>query len=272
MISTESVSLTLSQRFHLDAYGYVLLEGVLTPGEVERMKAALYRMREDPDLEAKRVYLNHRKAHSIHMGNLVEYDPALLEYAVHPKLIPRVEELVGGTVRLEETEAIINRRAPDFDDARWEGRRTLPLGFHRGCAPSWGTFTERGRFHCLFVKTLAYLTDVGPDDGGTAVIPGSHRMPWPEREMIEAATADESLIHQVTAKAGDVLLFPEALIHSTTAIRGDRERVILVSGYTPPMMREWPGNEVRTEFIAGLPEDIRPIVSGEKSWHWERKY
>src|SRR4051794_28016083 len=100
----ESPTLTPAQRFHLDAYGYILLEGVLSPGEVERMKAALYRMREDPDLEAKRVYLNHRKPHSVHMGNLVEYDPALLEYAAHPKLIPLVEELVGGTVRLEETE------------------------------------------------------------------------------------------------------------------------------------------------------------------------
>ena len=62
--------------------------------------------------------------------------------------------------------------------------------------------------------------------------------------------------------AGSVLLFAEALIHSTTAIRSDKERVILISGYTPPMVREWPGNEVSPEFIETLPEDIRPLISG----------
>ena len=41
--------LTLAQRFHFDAYGYVLLENVLTPAEVARMKSALYRMKADPD-------------------------------------------------------------------------------------------------------------------------------------------------------------------------------------------------------------------------------
>src|SRR5947209_2502151 len=93
-------ALTLAQRFHLDAYGYVLLRGALAADEVSRMKAALYRMRADPDLGAKRVYATRRGDHHILMGHLVEYDPALLEYAVHPRLVPLAEELVGGAVRL----------------------------------------------------------------------------------------------------------------------------------------------------------------------------
>ena len=90
--------------------------------------------------------------------------------------------------------------------------------------------------------------------------------------MIEAAMSDDKLIHQVEATAGSVLLFPESLIHSTTAIRSDKERVILVAGYTPPMVREWPGNEVSSEFVETLPEEIRPLISGSDSWHWKRKY
>src|SRR5438132_3148791 len=34
------VRLTLAQRFHFDAYGYVLLKNVLAPDEISRMKAA----------------------------------------------------------------------------------------------------------------------------------------------------------------------------------------------------------------------------------------
>src|SRR5918994_34299 len=122
----ERPSLTLAQRFHLDVYGYVLLENMLTADEVTRMKSALYRMKADPRLEAQRVYTHRHGDHHTLFGHLVEYDPALLEYAVHPKLIPLVEELVGGAVRLEESEAIINRRRPDADVEALRKRRTHP--------------------------------------------------------------------------------------------------------------------------------------------------
>jgi hypothetical protein len=97
-------------------------------------------------------------------------------------------------------------------------------------------------------------------------------MSWPQKEMIQAAMEDERLIHQITASAGSVLLFPESLIHSTTEIVSDRERVILVSGYTPTMMREWMGNEISAEFIETLPEKIRPLISGSDNWNWRRNY
>ena len=131
---------------------------------------------------------------------------------------------------------------------------------------------NQDKFHCVFVKTLAYLTDVGPDDGGTSLIPGSHRLTWQQSRIIKAAMADDGLLYQVEAKAGDVILFAESLIHSTTEIRSDNERTILVAGYTPTMFQPWPGNEVDPDFIDSLPEDIQPIISGSGSWHWERNY
>jgi hypothetical protein len=262
--------LTAAQRLQLDVNGYVLLERVLTPDEVGAMRAALYRLHGEPDLARHRVYARRTGGHYALFGHLVEYDPALLRYAAHPALVPLVEEVVGGSVRLEESEAIINRRDPSADVAALRARRYHPLGFHTGTRHGWGTYEEGGRFHCLFVKTLAYLTDVGPDDGGTTVIPGSHRLSWPQQAIIDAALADDRLVRQIVAPAGSILLFPESLVHSTTAILSDRERVILVSGYTPPMLREWPGNEISPEFVAALPEAQRPLISGSESWHWRR--
>jgi hypothetical protein len=276
MVETSAVtgvSLTPAQRFHFDAYGYVVLERVLSSNEVEAMREALYRLRADRERVAKGIYVNHESDFSIHLGNVVVYDPALTHYAVHPKLIPLVEEVVGGSVRLEESEAIINRRDPNADVASLRDKGIVPLGFHTGTRHGWGTYLEREKFHCLFVKTLAYLTDVGPGDGGTAVIPGSHRMGWVQDEMIQAAMSDPSrLIRQVEAPAGSVILFAESLIHSTTAIYSDNERVICVSGYTPPMLREWPGNELPVAFLAMQSEQARRILSGSESWHWRRNY
>jgi hypothetical protein len=263
--------LTPSQRLHFDVYGYVVLDNVLTPDEVAAMKDALYRLKAEPDLAAHRVYVNKRDDYMFHVGHLLEYDPALLDFVVHPGLIPAVEEVVGGNVRVEETEAVINRRDARMQPADWGTRHSVPTGFHTGTQHGWGTYIENNHFHSLFVKTIAFLTDVGPDDGGTAVIPGSHRLSWPQQEIIDAALAgDESLIHQVEAHAGSVLLFSESLVHSTTAIRSDKERVILITGYTPPMMREWPGNEISTAFAASLPAHLKPIVTGNDAWPWRR--
>ena len=115
MENGDAICLTPAQRLHFDIYGFVLLENVLNADEVERMKGALYRIKADENLDATRVYARGRSEHHVLFGNLVEYDPALLEYAAHPKLVPLVEEVVGGAVRLEETEAIINSRNPEME-------------------------------------------------------------------------------------------------------------------------------------------------------------
>jgi hypothetical protein len=269
------IRLTPAQRLHFDIYGYVLLDQILTPDEVTQMKEALYRIkaRSDEELRQRRIYFRRRGDWHLHVGHVLEDDPALLTFATHPKLVPLVEDIVGGAVRVEETEAIVNRRDPEADVEVLRQRKVNPTGFHTGTRHGWGTYEEQHNLHCLFVKTLAYLTDVGPDDGGTTVIPGSHRLSRPQRDIIAAAMADpDRLVHQVQARAGSVLLFAESLIHSTTAIVSDVERVILVTGYTPPMLREWPGNEVSPAFVESLPEHLRPIVSGSDSWHWRRHY
>jgi Phytanoyl-CoA dioxygenase (PhyH) len=262
------VALTASQWLQLDVYGFVLIDGVLKHEEIRRMKDALYRLKTEPDLDALGVYVNRRNDHLFHVGHVLEYDPALLEYAAHPRLTALAGEVVGGKVRVEETEAIINSRDPALGSGAEHRPRVVPTGFHTGARHGWGTYYENHHFHSLFVKTLAYLTDVGPDDGGTAVIPGSHRLSAPEPEIIAAALADERLVHQVEARAGSVLLFPESLVHSTAEVRSERERVVLITGFTPPMMRVWPGNEPSPAFVASLPDEVGALVTGADNWAW----
>jgi len=257
-----------AQRLQFDVQGFVLLENVLDVDEIERMKSALYRLRAEPDLDAHRVYVNRRTDTHFHVGHLIEYDPALLEYATHPKLLPLVQEIVGGPIRLEESEAVINSRDPGTEAWDPTTSQVEPIGFHTGARHGWGTYSQRHHFRCLFVKTLTYLTDVGPGDGGTAFIPGSHRLSWPEQDIIDAAMSDKRLIHQVEAKAGSVLLFPESLVHSTTLVQTDNTRVVLISGYTPPFIRPWPGNEPGLEFVGSLPEEVESLISGGDGRIW----
>lgn len=262
------VDLSPSQWLSWDVYGYVLLERFLSEDTVAAMRDALYRLRSAGNLDRLGVYVNHGEDHRFHVGNLLEYDSALRSYAVDPTLARLAEKLVGGMVRVEETEAVINSRDPSLHRHAVARRRVEALGFHTGAREGWGTFYENEHFHCLFVKALVYLSDVGPDDGGTAVIPGSHRLRWPLSDIIRAATSTEQLVHQVEAPAGSVLLFPESLVHSTTAIHSDAERVVFITGYSAAMMREWPGNEMHQDFVDSLEDRERELLVGAGGWRW----
>ena len=266
-------ALTGAQRYHLEVYGYVVIEDVLNTDEVGRMLEAMQRLKRDflaaGDLDSAVVRNCNLKPGAnpchLHFCHILETDPAILEYLAHPRAVALAEELVGGAVRLEESEAVMNSLNPESpppDPARY--------GFHTGTTHGFGTHTENGLFHCNFVKVLTNLTDLGPDDGGTTVIAGSHKMTLPTGEVIEAAYEDPSLIHSVTAPAGSSLLFPESLIHAAGIIRSDRERCIVIGGYTPPMFQPWPGQEPGDEFLKTVPEHLLPFLTGSESWEWKR--
>ncbi|NKB70480.1 MAG: hypothetical protein GKR89_25705 [Candidatus Latescibacteria bacterium] len=212
-------ALTPAQRYRLDVLGYVVVENTLGPDEVATIKGELYRLRgellqvDDPSPEGPRVrgsYFLTQAEHHHFMGHIIETGPATTAYATHPRLVSMAEELIGGQARIVEMNAHINRRNPADDFA------AAPVyGFHRGTDVPFGGHQKNGLFHCNFVKTLTNLTDLGPDDGGTVVIAGSHKMDVPTEDIIAAAYADRSLIHQVEAPAGSTLLFSETLIHAT---------------------------------------------------------
>lgn len=267
-------ALTPAQRYHLDVYGYVVIENTLTADETGRIREALQKLKRDliatgdpANALVRRARFSAYKPHHVHFAHVVEADPAILEYLTHPRLVGMAEELVGGTVRLEESEAIINSRAPDYDP-----NAPRRYGFHTGTRPDYGTYTENGLYHCNFVKTLTNLTDLGPDDGGTVVIAGSHKVRAPEEQIIACAYEDPALIHQVIAPAGSTLLFGEALVHATGQIRSNNERVIIIGGYTPPMFQAWNGQEPSAAFVESIPEVFRPLISGSDKWHWQKRF
>ena len=59
---------------------------------------------------------------------------------------------------------------------------------------------------------------------------------------------------------------------ATGQIRSDRERTIIVTGYTPPMFKADTGQEPSAEFLAGVPEQIRDYLVGRQQWGWTPRF
>jgi len=269
-------ALTPAQRYHLDVFGYVIVPDVLTRDECHTLIEASERLKaefEKAGAAAVRercgalMTSGERGPDSWALAALLEADPAFAAYATHARLVGMAEELIGGEARITELAVTSNVRLPDA-----ENDSEPQLGFHTGMDIPYGTQQQNGLFHCCFVKTLTNLTDIGPDDGGTAVIAGSHKIEAPIKDIVAAAYEDRSLIHQVEAPAGSTLLFGETLIHATGQLRSDRRRYLAIAAYASRQFPNWSGHTLSDEFQAQIPENMKVLFNGEAHWTRGPKY
>ncbi len=97
-----------------------------------------------------------------------------------------------------------------------------------------------GRFRCAQINILMALTDVGPGDGGTYILPGKPQIQFPHPGLlaIGKSRVDRGFVEfpgafEVNLKAGDALMFVDACCHGATAPLlnpGERRVVILRYG------------------------------------------
>ncbi|MCF7687072.1 MAG: phytanoyl-CoA dioxygenase family protein [Cephaloticoccus sp.] len=261
-------ALTPAQRYHFDINGYVVVPKVLSEEECTGILSAMQRIKTEiraltPGVEPGRgeprflVDLPHH----VFISDMREADPLFSAYATHPRLVGMAEEVMGAEARMVEMNAHINSRKPEAMPSA-----EPKFDFHNGMDVPYASHSKNGLFHCSFVKTLTNLTELGPDDGGTVVVAGSHKIDLPVEDMIARAYEDRSLIHQVVAPAGSTLLFAETLIHATGQIRSDRERAIIICGYGSTMFPYWGGCDLTPEFTAKIPAQLQTLYLGKASW------
>ena len=92
------------------------------------------------------------------------------------------------------------------------------------------------------INILMALTDIGPGDGATVVVPSSHKSHMVHPIMLGGAQqtyrddrpASEALMtREVHLKAGEALMFTDGLCHGSAARINDGERRILIYRYSP---------------------------------------
>jgi ectoine hydroxylase-related dioxygenase (phytanoyl-CoA dioxygenase family) len=256
-------ALTPTQRLHLEAFGYIVIERAISPELVARLRDKTYEIEEDFRRTgnfkhgSKAMYGSSREY--FRLDNLPHVDPAYLDYVAHPYLVGMAEEIIGNEARLEQSDAHIRRPPADKSEQS--------VTFHRGASEDMVWRSNDGLYHCHFVKTLTNLTDLGPDDGGTMVIAGSHKLAHlNDKEIIAAAGSDPRLIHSVVAPAGSTLLFFESTIHSSGVLRSDHDRLLIVAGYTPTMFQAFEGYDPEPSFLEQTPDEFRPLLTGSRRY------
>ena len=151
--------------------------------------------------------------------DLIERDPEATVHAItRPAVLEIVEQLIGPWIQLESLTLVDFPQAAGGPDVS---------GWHRDL---FATYPQEGVYHRpLLLNAAIYLQDLTPDNGPLRVVPGSHRRAMGiTAEQRQAPHPEEQLVYP---RAGDVVLFHNALLHSGSANRTPASRFFYCMTY-----------------------------------------
>lgn len=240
-----------------DLRGYIILENAVAPDLLNRLNQAI-----DPllDLQYKEWRGNVQRFDNngdagIELQNIVEGGEPFEALIDHPAWYSRLLRYCGEKdsyvegLFIDESFASIRRQGGFFP---------VHSGNQDGVVRNQYRFVNN-LFRCGQVNILLALTDVGPGDGATMAIPGSHKSnfahpdmlkPWEERKhMDEMVGAVE--IH---LKKGDALMFVDAMAHGASTRTNPGERRVMIYRYGP----SWGNTRYGYRYSAELLDRLNP--------------
>lgn len=243
------VGLTQEQKYLFDTRGWLLFPGVLSEQETEDMRAYALRVKDDPESlpEHERCYVS----------------GSLQKLTDHPVVVGFLNEFL----------AFPHLSSSQCYGFRQEGaslRHRLP-GDLAGFSPHNGSglfrFAVDSHFYqCIPGKAFSGLTrvvwELNPVEegkGGTLLATGSHKAAYAAPESIQ--DPESEVWDTYGCPAGSLLIFTEALAHSTAAWTSDSDRVAIFSLYNSVGSR-WSAWQPPQRLIEEMPAMRQTLYRG----------
>lgn len=253
--------LTQPERDYLfDLNGFRVLRGALGDGQL----AAINDFVDAHDVSALRPgeWIGDVEVHTygakdgVNFQNIIEGGSVFEELIDHPAWIDEVRRyLVQGDHRLRIDECFLNiRRSGGYIPIHSGGDNVRFTGLFRWHNGSWAV----GQINILMA-----LTDIGPGDGATTVVPGSHKASGahPHRDWSAGNGGDQAIaMQEVHLRAGDALMFTDGLCHGSMPRTNPGERRVLIYRYAPHLLAPRLNYLPSDELIERLTPERRAIV------------
>lgn len=203
--ATSAARLTEEQRCDLEVKGFVVLPGILSQEECDRLS---YELDKAWEASERRLFENGVKF----LGNALLYSPLFEKCAVEPTVLAAVRSVLGPDIRLNH----MNGRRPE------PGSGLQPLHhFTRRRGPP---FDKCGTIWCLDEFTEL--------NGSPRFLPGSHLSEEPFlSRCVDPLLPHPDEVHGV-APRGSVVVHNSHIIHGGTLNQSDRSRRSVLSGFT----------------------------------------
>lgn len=208
-------SLTRTEAAGLDERGFVVLERVLSPPQLEPLRLA-FETAAQPEPSGTR-----------HVPDIVTRAAVFEQVFSEPRVLAAAWRVIARPFRVQNC----------------GGRDPLPGFGLQGLHTDWRPRASHEPFHVA--TALWLLDDYTASNGATRVVPGSHRDPRPLPRELSAPNAHHPREELVAARAGDVLVFNGHLLHAGTSNGSSSTRrvlqcVFVAAELQPPSSLELP--------------------------------
>lgn len=222
-------------RFLFDLRGYLVVRDVLDPDAVAALS--------DPVEEWGSAQKTEEERGKIEA--LFDWGQGFVDLIDHELTLPYITEFVDEGARLDNAYAIY----------MVDGDHGLPLhgGVADGKAPWIPTSTtwygvDQQRITSGLTKVCWALTDLTGDIGGFCCIPGSHRGRFAPPGLVCEEAIRDGYAEAVELRAGDAIVFTEALVHGWRPWTKPSSCQVLIYKYVPGYARylgqEWLPDEL----------------------------
>ncbi len=254
--------------YFFDLQGYLLLKGALSADEVGAINAILDTA---PPLKPGERWGN-VQAHwyndndGLNLQHIYEAGEPFEKLIDHPSWYEHAKYFVDAQGSFDSL------HGPLYIDENFANFRAPgeAIGMHSG--GHIGTIrcqfrVLNAKFHCGQINILTALSDIGPGDGGTLIIPGSHNSNFEHPEMAsyvmhsnKSGQTPQGAV-EVHMNAGDALLFVDALCHGSTQRTNPGTRRVVVYRYGPSWGRSRHDYEPSPELLDRLTPLRRQMVN-----------
>ena len=261
-------------EYLFDLNGFVVLRGVLSREEVADANARIDTIPRALPRQGWHGWVQ-REDHPEHRGisyqQVYELGGAFERMIDHPNYLNYVLRFVGGqdTFDYHHGPLFIDE---NFFSIRGPGEAiTLHAGGH-DISKRMGFRYHNGRFQCAQINVMIAFTDIGPGDGATMVIPGSHKSNMVHPEFLNPKRAGEwqegqggsvdgvAGAQEVHLQAGDAIVFVDATCHGSAKRINPGERRISVYRYGSSWNRTRWGYHASPEVLARVNPFARQLI------------
>ena len=128
---------------------------------------------------------------------------------------------------------------------------------------------SNSQIRCGLLVVQYALHDQKTGDGGLCVVPGSHNANFHCPKDITTWEAHQEVVHQVSLKAGDMVIFSENTLHGSLPWQAKYERRALLYRYTPKYLHYDGGtyNVTQPDWVTELTEAQQAVLEPPYIYH-----
>ena len=268
------------QDYLFDLQGYLVLENAISAADLREMNQwiddhASYVQEPwatDGEPKKKGRWIGHIETHTyneengVNFQSIIEGGPVFEKLIDHPAWIDLVKKYIHSSVNgLSIHENFLNVRGPG-------GYIHIHCGGH--VPLSYLTFRQNntGEWMVGQINVLMALNDIGEGDGPPVLIPGSHkcteihpRLDVDGRGLVYDGVSGKPAgtaiaVQEMYLKAGDVLLFTDAITHGSAERTNPGYRRTIVYRYSPKYVRERFNYQISEDLLQRLTPERRAII------------